>query len=124
MADTRNIDAVNGFGVDSYGIRADAFYSDLMLELGEAPGQMEAFDRLLDCIPEGATAEAWHLAMLGFGLGRAFDDESMAFVIEAAAAAFSMVQGAGTCSDSCGELATAEQSRCRRASTLGGVGDE
>ena len=94
MADTRSIDAIKASGIESYGIRADAFYSDLMLELGEAPGQMEAFDRLLDCIPEGATAEVWHLAMLGFGLGRAFDEESMAFVIEAAAAAF-LSEGTG-----------------------------
>lgn len=88
MADTRSIDAIKASGIESHGILADAFYNDLMLELGEAPGQLEAFDKLLDCIPDGATAEVWYLAMLGFGLGRAFDDESMAFVIEAAAAAF------------------------------------
>lgn len=87
MQMTRNTDAVLQQGEATLGMVADAFYFDLTGELGEAPGQQEAFELLLDQL-KGEAAEIWYGAMMGFGLALAADcgAETSAAVIHAASA--------------------------------------
>lgn len=94
MTQTRHIDALRAAGVESIGLLADAYYADLSTELGEHPGQFEAFDRLLDYLTNDDPSQVWHAAMLGFGLGLAEDAEARAFV-ETAAGAFLMIATPG-----------------------------
>lgn len=93
MSNTPNIDAARAINAGA-GILADAFYLDLVLELGEAPGQFEAFDLLLEQLDDSMPSSAWYAGMLGFGLGLAEDAEARAFV-ECAASAFLMIATPG-----------------------------
>lgn len=63
---------------------AEAFYQDVVLALGEGPGQREAFELLLEYLEPEQPVELWHAAMVGFGLGLAEDPESRQFVGSAA----------------------------------------
>lgn len=74
-------------GVTSPAVLADAFYADIDAFLGEAPGQRESFDRLLEHLNDDDPGELWHAYLVGFGLGRAHDEESCE-AVEALAAAF------------------------------------
>lgn len=67
---TKNVDSVILAGGATLGMVADAFYVDLAEEIGEAPGQLEAFDQLVDYL-KGEASEIWYGAMMGFGLGLA-----------------------------------------------------
>lgn len=95
---TRHIDAIRDSGVESIGLLADAYYADLAEELGEHPGQLEAFDRLLAYLTGDDPSQVWHAAMIGFGLALADDSDSRLFV-ERAASAFLMVATPGDFTD-------------------------
>lgn len=95
---TYHMDAIRASGVESIGLLADAYYADLAEELGEHPGQLEAFDRLLAYLTGDDPSQVWHAAMLGFGLGLAEDSESRLFV-ERAASAFVMLATPGDLTD-------------------------
>jgi len=71
-------------GVTDRLVMAEAFYQDVVLVMGEAPGQREAFEVLLQYLEPSDPVEVWHVAMVGFGLGLAEDQESRQFVTSAA----------------------------------------
>lgn len=87
---TTFVDQAEKEGVTDRAEMAEAFYMDIVTELGEHPEQLEAFDRLLDYLTSDDPSQVWHAAMLGFGLGLAEDAEARAF-IEQAAAAFLLI---------------------------------
>ena len=78
------VDQAVSDGVTDRAVMAEAFYQDVVLLLGEAPGQREAFDLLLTYLEPEQPVEVWHAAMVGFGLGLAEDQESRQFVGSAA----------------------------------------
>ena len=71
-------------GVTDRVVMAEAFYQDVLVVLGEKPGQREAFEVLLQYLEPEQPVEVWHAAMVGFGLGLAEDQESRQFVGSAA----------------------------------------
>lgn len=83
---TTFVDQAEKEGVTDRAAMAEAFYMDIVAELGEAPGQRDSFDLLLGYLEPEDPSEAWHAGMAGFGLALAGDDESRSFVKDAAAA--------------------------------------
>lgn len=80
------VDHAEKEGVTDRGQMAEAFYMDIVVALGEAPGQRDSFDSLLDYLEPEDPSEVWHAAIVGFGLALAGDAESRRFIEDAAAA--------------------------------------
>lgn len=83
---TTFVDQAEKEGVTDRAEMAEAFYMDIVIELGEAPGQRDSFDSLLDYLEPEDPSEVWHAGMVGFGLALAGDAESRRFIEDAAAA--------------------------------------